>query len=320
MERFEPGSIGRKADRELFRNILIKRLPPNSQLLKKIFNKSYLLDQCIDLSTGNPRAFFLLLSRTIEKGYTDRALLLSTQEFIDQELLPYHQNLCKRLPKYSPYVISGLDLLRGYIIPEIKIKNYRETKSGYQSAFFTIQRETSSNFKLAIDILCYSGLLTNQGTVKIAERKTGLRYMVHLALLATEKAFIYPNLTDSINALSLTDYREFSPNDPQIEYCMTSLRESSDKCPKCSSEVNANAKYCSQCGTKIEVKPIIDGLLEEPVSAMAISGKLAKRIEARFPTVGHVIQTTIEDLMGVRYIKEVRSRIIKNAAEEFISG
>lgn len=320
MDRFETGTTGRQANRALFRDMLSKRIPKTGQFRKMLFSKGSLLDQCIDLSTGNPRAFFHLLVRTIDKGYNDRALLLATQEFVDQELLPYHLNLSKRLPKYSHHVRIGFDMLRGYIIPEIRSKNFRTKVSKYQSAYFTIQRDMSPNLKLALDILCYSGVLSAQGTVKIAERKTGLRYMVHLCLLFTEKAFSSRNISEAINALSLTDYREFSSTDKQIEAYLDQLKETSDKCPSCSADIDPNAKFCSQCGIKTVVGSIIGPLLDEPVTALSISEKLKARVEPNFPKVGDVIQARRDEIMRIKWIKEVRSRIIKNAADEFISG
>jgi hypothetical protein len=320
MDRFETGTAGRSANRSLFRDMLSKRLPRTGALRKQLFSKGYLLDQCIDLATGNPRSFFHLLLRTLDKGYSDRALLLATQEFVDQELLPYHLNLTKRLPKFAHHVKVGLDLLRGYIIPEIRNKNFRTKKSNYQSAYFTIGRDMSPNLKLALDILCYSGVLTSFGTVKIAERRTGLRYMVHLALLMTEKAFAAKTITEAINSLSLTDYREFSNADRQIEAFLESLKESTERCPGCLSEITPSAKFCSQCGAKIETGSIISTLLEEPVNALSISDRLKARVEPNFPRVGDIIQATREEIMRIKWIKEVRSRIIKNAADEFISG
>lgn len=320
MDRFETGNIGRGTNRELFRNMLDKRLPKTGSLRKKLFSKGHLLDQCIDLSTGNPRAFLHLLTRTIDKGYSDRALLLSTQEFVDRELLPYHSNLSKRLPKFAHHVKVGIDLLRGYIIPEIRHKNFKEKKSGYQSAYFTIQRDMSPNLKLSLDLLCYSGVLSSQGTVKIAERKTGLRYMVHLSLLFTEKAFSSKNISDAINALSLTDYREFSSTDRQIDAFLDSLKDLTEKCSICSADIAPNAKFCSECGTKLETGSIISKLLDEPVEALSISEKIKARIRPNFHLVGEVIQASREEIMQIKYIKEVRSRIIKNAADEFISG
>ena len=210
MDRFEPGEAGRSANRKLFRDLLDRRIPTKSPLRKKVFGRGELLDLCIDLSTGNPRAFLHLLNRAIDQGFSDRAVTLATQEFVDQELLPYHVNLAKRLPKFASHVRVGLDLLRGYLIPEIRTKNHRQTKSGYQSAFFTVPRGMSPNLKLSLDILSYSGILVNKGTVKIAERQTGLRYMVHFAILAAEKAFASAKLTEAMGSISLTDYREFS--------------------------------------------------------------------------------------------------------------
>lgn len=320
MDRFDTGVAGRQANRELFRDMLSKRIPKTGQIRKTIFSKGYLLDQCIDLSTGNPRAFFHLLIRIIDKGYSDRALLLATQEFVDQELLPYHLNLFKRLPKYGNHVRVGFDMLRGYIIPEIRKKNFRTKLSKYQSAYFTIQRDMSPNLKLSLDILCYSGVLSSQGTVKIAERKTGLRYMVHLCLLFTEKAFASRKISDAIKVLSLTDYREFSSSDKQIEAYLDQLKETSDKCPNCSADVEPNAKFCSQCGTRIATTSIIGPLLEEPISALSISDRLKARVKPNYPKVGDIIQASREEIMLIKWIKEVRSRIIKNAAEEFISG
>jgi len=320
MDRFDTGESGRKANRELFRDMLIKRLPKNGKVKKQLFSKAHLIDECIDLSTGNPRAFFHLLIRTFDKGYSDRSLLLSTQEFVDQELVPYHLNLTKRLPKYGNHVRIGFELLRGYIVPEIRKKNFRNKLSKYQSAYFTIQRDMSPNLKLSLDILCYSGLLSAQGTVKIAERRTGLRYMVHLALLLNEKAFSTVKISDAINSLSLTDYREFSIADKEILKYVKQLKSVSGMCPNCSAHIEPNAKFCPECGKKVSSVSIVGALLEEPISSLSISDYLKHTVSSTFPKVGSVILADRDEIMKIKYIKQVRSRIIKNAAEEFISG
>jgi len=320
MDRFEPGEAGRTANRRLFRDLLDRRLPAKSPLRKKVFSKGELLDLCIDLSTGNPRAFLHLLNRAIDQGFSDRAVTLATQEFVDQELLPYHVNLAKRLPKFASHVRVGLDLLRGYLIPEIRTKNHRQTKSGYQSAFFTVSRDMSPNLKLSLDILSYSGVLVNKGTVKIAERQTGLRYMVHFAILAAEKAFASAKLSEAIGSISLTDYREFSASDGQIGTYLRELQELGDHCSICSIAIPPNAKFCPECGNRLEVSSIIGPLLDESVDALSLSLALRQRVKPNFPRVGDIVQATREEVMRIKWIKEVRSRIIKNAADEFISG
>lgn len=316
---FEPGSTGRDASRKLYRELITKRIP-EGKLRKTIFSKGDLLDQCIHLSSGNPRAFLHLFNRVYDRGYTERALLLATQDYVDQELIPYHLGLSKRLPKYSHHVKIGLDILREYIIPEIRKKNIREKKTQYQSAFFTLQRDMQPNLKLALDLLCYSGVLSKQGTVKIASRQTGQRYMVHLALLFTEKAFISNKFSEIIGMISLTDYREFSATDSAFDEYLNKLKLSAGECQECSAEIPPNAKFCPECGSKVIEKSIVGQLLDDSVREISISNAIADRVEPEYPLVGDVVHATRQDLMKISYIKDVRSKMIKNAADEYISG
>jgi molybdopterin converting factor small subunit len=84
--------------------------------------------------------------------------------------------------------------------------------------------------------------------------------------------------------------------------------------------MSANAKFCSECGARATASTIIGKLLEEPISELSISERLKEHLKPRFATVGAIVQALRDELMTIKYIKEVRSRIIKNAADEFISG
>ncbi len=320
--RFDPGEAGRRENRDHFRSILEKRLPKASRLRKKIFPYGAELDLCIDLSNGNPRALLHIINSALSSGtsLSERSVSLAVQSYVDQELLPYHQSLAKRLPTYAPHIQVGLDLLRGYIVPEIRTKNHRQTKSRYQSAFFTIHRDMSPNLKLALDILSYSGMVSQMGTVKIAGGNTGPRYLVNLALMATEKAFDTAKIADAISRLSLTDYREFSSADTQIKTYLDSLLVPTAMCSSCSAPLAQNAKFCSECGHPVPAIAIVSTLLEESVDELSISSRLKHRVKPKFATVGAVVQAKRSELMELPYIKDVRSRIIKNAADEFISG
>jgi len=322
MDRYEPAGSARKLYRTQFREIVAKRLPQQSKKRKEIFSHGELLDQCVDISTGNPRAFLHILTDVLRSGFSARTIALAAQDYVDKELLPYHLNLAKRLPKYSAHVRVGLELLRHYIIPEIRKKNRSETKSKYQAAAFTLPvRDVSPNLRLSIDILCYSGTLLSKGTVKIANQKTGNRYVVNIALLLTERAFSSGNLKENLDSISLTDYREFSAADATLESYVNELNAVGDLCPQCSTQLLPNSKFCAQCGSKVqEVASVIAGLLDDKIDALSISDRLKGRIRPRFPKVGHVVQASRHELMTIDYIKDVRSRIIKNAADEYISG
>ena len=177
----------------------------------------------------------------------------------------------------------------------------------------------SPNLKLALDILSYSGMVSQLGTVKIAGG-TAPRYLVNLALVATEKAFDTAKFSEAISRLSLTDYREFSSSDPQIKTYLDSLLVAPTICAGCSAPLAPQAKFCSECGHQVVATSIVSALLEESVAALSLSDRLKTRVRPRFPTVGDVVQARRIELMQISYIKDVRSRIIKNAADEFISG
>lgn len=326
MDRFEHSLEGRSANRDLFRDLLEKRISSNSSLRKQLFSKGQILDTCIYLSTGNPRAFLHILNGAIEKkrmlaeGFSERAVMLAAQQYVDEELIPYHKNLSKRLPKYSQYVRVGMNLLREYIILEIREKNYRPKKNNFQSAFFTVRRDMSPNLKLALNILCYSGVLNAKGTVAVSDKQTGNRYMVNLALLATEKAFSTSDLAEAIKSLTTRYFKEFLGNDPNFKSYLSALKEASEQCIECSTDLPPSAKFCPECGTKVQTTSIISALLDDPVDSLYISEALKSRVRKKFPLVRDIIQAKREDIMTINYIGEVRSRIIKNAADEFISG
>jgi hypothetical protein len=177
----------------------------------------------------------------------------------------------------------------------------------------------SPNLKLALDILSYSGMVSQLGTVKIASG-TGPRYMINLAMMATEKGFDTSKTSDAIARISLTDYREFSSSDSQIQTYLDSLLLPTETCSQCSAPLPQNAKFCSECGNPVVEISIVSTLLEESIDELSLSERLKGRIRPKFATVGSVVQAKRDEIMAIPYIKDVRSRIIKNAADEFISG
>jgi hypothetical protein len=319
LDRFDTGS-GLNEMRELFRDIFIKRTEDHLGLRKRVFAKGNLIDQCIYMSSGNPRAFLHILLRAFDNGYSKYGVSTAIQEYVDAELIPYHNQVARRLPRFSNHVSLGLILTRNYLIQEIRLKNSREKKSGYQSAFFTIDRDISPNLKIALDLLCYSGILTKKGTVKIAAKRTGQRYMVHLALMLAEKGFNTNNILDAVKALSLTDYREFSSSDSKIDEYSKKIKEGGDLCNECGEEISLEAKFCGQCGANVERTSLISILLEDPISNLSVTSGVIARMASHYPKVGDLLQATKEDLMEINYIGNVRSRMVKNAVEEYISG
>lgn len=319
LDRFDTGS-GLDEVRDLFRDIFVKRTEKHQRLRKRVFAKGELIDQCIYMASGNPRAFLHILLRAFDKGYNAYGVSTAIQEYVDAELIPYHNQVARRLPRFSNHVSNGLILTRSYILKEIRVKNNRDKKTATQSAFFTVDRELSPNLKISLDLLCYSGILTKKGTVKIAGKRTGQRYMVHLALMLAEKGFSTNKILDAVKNLSLTDYREFSSSDSTISEYAEKIREGGDLCNECGEEISLEAKFCGQCGIKIERTSLISVLLEDSIDNLSVSSGTLSRVAEKYPKVGDLLQATKKDLMSISYIGNVRSRMVKNAVEEYISG
>ena len=66
--------------------------------------------------------------------------------------------------------------------------------------------------------------------------------MVNIALLLNERAFASSKLTNALELISLTDYREFSVDDPQIETYLKEMTAASDVCGNCSTPLPTNSK------------------------------------------------------------------------------
>jgi hypothetical protein len=308
--------------RDFFRNMLLKRIENITSLKKKIFEHLEILDSCILIASGNPRAFFHILIKTLEVGYSESGLFSAAKSYVDNELLPYHNQLVRRLPKYSNHVLEGLNLLRNYVIKEIRTKNERGKYSDTQSSFFAIEREVSPNLKLALDILCYSGILTKSRTVRVTNETSGQRYIVHLALMVAEKGFRTGlKLNEALRSINVKDYKKFTASDAQIQEFVNNVKTPSLYCSSCGVELLPTAKFCSECGSKvIDNVTLISKLLEEPIASLSLSEKIKSRIVSSYPKIGNIIQAHKEELMKISYIKEKRAKLIKNSADEFISG
>ena len=139
-------------------------------------------------------------------------------------------------------------------------------------------------------------------------------------MMVTEKAFKNTKVLDAIKSLSLTDYREFSSNDKTIEQFSEDIKADGDLCSNCGTEVSLEAKFCSQCGHQIERTSLISKLLDDSIDKISVTSGTVKLVKETYPLVGDLLQATKKDLMDLYYIGQVRSRMLKNAVEEYISG
>jgi hypothetical protein len=328
LERYDMyTSSARNENRTFFRELLSKRLG-NSPLAKKFFNRGEALDLAIYLSNGNPRALLHIMSKFDGKEeFSVRNVLLRAAEYVESELVLYHKELSKRLPRLASIVDLGFDVLRNYIVPEIKKKNegkgpaYRK-----QTAFFTLEKECHFKIHRATELLCYSGLLIRLGFVKIRDRKTAPRYAVNLGLLVTDRAFASAfarRPLEAISRISKDDYREFYYSDVEFEKLVEQHRDKLAPCTHCGKERESyQHQGCPYCMTPYPKDEILPALLEDGVEKLAMSGRIKEyvRADGRFIKVKNILSSSLEELDTIFQVGPVRARIIRNAAEEYVSG
>lgn len=313
--------------RSFFRQLLQKRLG-KSPLAKSFFERGEVLDLAIYLSNGNPRAFLHIMSKLErDKEFSVRNALLATANYAENELVVYHKELSKRLPKLSNIVDLGYDVLRHYIIGEIQKKNEGKAPTfRKQTVFFTLEKECQFKIHKAMQLLCYSGLIVKVGLVKIRDRKTAQRYAINLGLVVTDKAFAKPfarQPAEAIKLISKDDYREFYATDQTFDELVTVHNDSLPPCTNCGRErENPQHAGCPYCMHPYPKDNILPSLLDDHIHKLAIPHIVLRsvNVDGRYQTVKDILFTTLEQLQTIYNIGPVRSRILRNAAEEYISG
>jgi hypothetical protein len=317
----------RLALRSHFRELLRKRLSPTE--FAKLAARGEALDMLIILSNGNPRMFLQSVSKFLAtKEYSKRSALAASNEFVSTELVNYHLGLKKRLPRFSSHIDLGMDFIKAHLVPELQKKNEGKGKGkgeapSLQTIYFTIDPLIPYKIQKALALLEYSGFLYAKSVVKTAKRRQAKRYALHLGVAANDKVFHSKYSRDpdrAIKILSLADYREFYSSDDRFAQLVAD-HPSQDKCPN-GHVREVGGSFCNICGSKFEIDKVIRALLADPLDDLALSQFLRDTLHNAFhiQTVGDVLSMTESKLREAMWIGPKRSRIMMNAAEEYISG
>lgn len=309
--------------RQHFRNLLKKRIPPS--LYGELVERGEALDLLILLSNGNPRVFLQTVSKWVSsKEYSKRSALSASNNFIATELVKYHLGLKKRLPRFASHIDLGMDLVKGHLVPELQKKNEgKGSDPKVQTVYFTMESTIPFKVLRSLELLEYSGFVYSKSVVKTAGRRQAHRYALHLGVAANEKAFHSSFSRDpdiAIKRLSIADYREFYVSDERFEQLLND-HPSRDICPNGHIR-KTDGSFCPICGKRFAVDRVILSLLDDPVEKLFLTEFLKQKLKHDFQakTVRDALTLTESELQSAAWIGPIRSRLITNAAEEYISG
>jgi hypothetical protein len=313
----------RNALRGHFRQLLAKRVPGAE--LKRLSQQGDALDLLIVLSHGNPRLFLQTVSKWKATGeLSKRSALLCSNNYISNELTDYHLGLRKRLPRFASHIDLGMTLVKAHLVPELQKKNEgKGPHPSVQTIYFTIESTVPYKVQRALSLLEYSGFVFSKGVVKIAQRRQAPRYAVHLGVAANEKIFhskLSRDPDQAIKLLSIADYREFYTADPRFGQLVEEHKQE-ETCPN-GHPRRVDGAFCSVCGARFAVDKVIERLLEDSVSKLGLTSFLENKLLREFSAdrIRNVLSLTESRLQEAKWIGPIRSRVIVNAAEEYISG
>ena len=186
-----------------------------------------------------------------------------------------------------------------------KRNDEKSEEDGGSSAFFWIHRDAPQYVRQALQILSYTGVVTELAIgLKGTRSEIGARYMVNLGCLFTMEASpanTAPNLWHKFDIRRMSEYGQNHPAFAADIIVLPTLENDS---------VNQQA-LVDQLGRSVRELDLTDW-------------QKTTLEEIGLTTVRAILQATEADLQKAKYVGEVRSRRIRNtamaAAYEYLSG
>jgi hypothetical protein len=217
-----------------------------------------------------------------------------------------HSILATKYRGHAALIDWGRNFIEQTVLPALKKRNDEksEGESG-SSAFFWIHRDAPQYVRQALQILTYTGIVTESAMgLKGTRSEIGTRYMVNLGCLFSMEAIPASSAPSVWHRFDIRRMAEYGQNHPAF-------------------------------ATEIAIIPTLEN---DSVNQQALSDQLAKPVreldltdwqketleEIGLTTIRSVLQATEVDLQKAKYVGEVRSRRMRNAAMaaayEYLSG
>jgi hypothetical protein len=276
----------------------------DSETLKNIERNGQLFATLAYAASGNPR----LLLKTLSKAWKISSLEVNDifRTFYRSEIWAEHSILAEKYPGHKRLVDWGRNFIESVVLPDIQRKNVQYLDIDKStSSFFWIQRDAPIGVKHALQILCYTGVVSEHSVgMKATRGEIGTRYSVNLGcLFALEQN---PALTafNIARALSVKRMTEFGATHPAF----LELRDTKDSLE----DITVN-------------REALASQLSKPIDVLDITPwQKSKLKELNLTSVRDVLKVNERDLMKAEYIGNVRARQMRNAAEsavfEYLSG
>lgn len=254
-------------------------------------------------ATGNPRVLLKTIGRT--PSLSSREVSTTIREFYKNDIWEEHSLLSDKYPGFSDFIDWGRRFLEDTVLPEIKSKNDSYLQGDKKtSCFFWINRKAPEKVKAALNLLCYTGIISlHSEAMKATRSEIGARYSVNIGCLLAQE--VTPAATGFAIVRNITIKRmtEYGANHEAYETLSGDLEDISNKA--------MNEALQIQLSKSVDFLDLPTWLIERLKSINLLKIK-------------DVLDATEETIQQAYYVGEVRSRYIKNeaisAVFEYLSG
>lgn len=276
----------------------------SSEVLKNIERNGQNFATLAYAASGNPRLLLKTLTKAQKVSSSEVNEIFRT--FYRSEIWAEHSVLAEKYPGHKRLVDWGRNFIESVVLPEIQKKNiqYLDVDKS-TSSFFWIQRDAPIGVKHALQILCYTGIVSEHSVgMKATRAEIGTRYAVNLGCLFAQEQNPAITAFQIAKALSIKRMTEFGASHPAF----ADLRDVKDSLE----DIAVN-------------RAALAAQLEKPIGVLDITPwQKSKLSELQLVTVRDVLKMKEQDLMKADYIGNVRARQMRNAAEaaifEYLSG
>lgn len=315
---------------EMMRQIALRRL--GEEAYATLSRREGVIDYLALASFGLPRTFIVMLNQVLESD--ESAQLTSSTRLSDAAVSDAAEaaekvfdSLQDKLPRYKNFVEVGHDLVAGSVAA---IRDYNERRGeadASRAASIYLQAPFPPEVDRIVGFLEYAGLVRRSAPVSMGPEKYNV-VVPHYAVLLRDNALGLgrnPSVVQSVEKLSHRDPAARVRR--QLESVLGSkylLRCRLDlaSCPVCGfARENPEARFCFNCGARLEEASLYDELLSVPIDKLPLSEAILRRISEHsdLKKIKDVLMDEERQaLLKIPYIGPVRATNIRGLAEEFI--
>ncbi|WP_217581555.1 hypothetical protein [Lysinibacillus sp. GbtcB16] len=296
--------------------------------------KPEIIDTICTCSNGNPRFVFHIIDELESTGeFKNKSIrmqkVINSIRVVLETKWKEFSTLKKRLIKYNEYINQAEDLVKKFLIPNLKEWNIkRRDKASKLSIGFYVSTTLYEKIPQVFEVLAYSNLLSIDHTKKsIGQGHFGYFMSFNPSILISDG--ILKDVSEFKNiSIAIENNQAYYPTTPKMDQLMETLKfENEYHCSnfKCDFKTSEeDFAFCPKCRNEMEVPEIEHESLykilrSHNIDNLKLSHKIISRLSEKFTNIGEIYDASIDEIR-MKYIQDVRAERIKNAAIEYMAG